>query len=108
MVKRGTHPNSLKNLEQHKGQFGLDSDLARKANKKSTARKLQKKNIREGGYTLDEDFNELLEFQQKMEKQGLWGLCLRAQELKGKLAGHYVDRQEVMQIEPPVIIDDIK
>lgn len=101
------HPNSLKNLEKNKGQFKSDTELARKAKRNSDTRKRQKKLIAEGGFSPDENFNEIQAFQEDMKKRGLFGLWLKAQKMKGELAGHYVDRHEVREVEPPIIKDDI-
>lgn len=67
-------------------------ELGRKGGLKSGEVRRQKAELRKLGYTGIESFDKLNELQAKAITNGNLNVALKAEELKGKLAGLYVDK----------------
>lgn len=65
---------------------------ARKAGKKSGEVRRERAQLRKLGYTGVESFDKLNELQREAIANGNINAALKAEELKGKLAGLYVDK----------------
>ena len=70
---------------------------------------MKKKRVGSVSYESSDSFNQLIKLQEMAISQENVSLALKAEELKGKLAGLYSDKREVQDIDPtPLEIKIVK